>query len=275
MRRPGLALRALRGIAVLSLTGLLGVVGYQELRSAGFTFRWEVDDPRGGPPPARAGRSAEPGGPRPREVPAPRIAATSGDVPGTVATDDLALDVPHSGAGAIGAGESASIDFEGFGAGRPFCTNCPVSDQWSPQGLILSYRSWSASSTLPYVLDARNFLPPGASTHALGPALSGERGLEVGVVRLDFPGRPRKVAFTLYGPDLIRSFSITVWSDGEELPRSATFRALDSKYNPAGRGRFRAERIVVESPRGVDRISLDGWGPPGHVLLVDDLSIHP
>ena len=138
------------------------------------------------------------------------------------------------------------------------------------------------------MLDARSFLPLGASTHALGPPLTGDRGLEVGVTHLDFPGRPRRVAFTLFGPDLIDDFEVIAWSRGERLPASSRVLAPDMRYaseessgsgratyNPGRRALFRAERVTVEAPLGIDRISLDGWGPPGHVLLVDHLEIDP
>jgi len=175
----------------------------------------------------------------------------------------------------VGTGSSASIGFERFPDQTAVCAPCPVSDEWSGEGLRLSFRSWSSDSEHPFVLDARNFLPPGSSTHALGPALKGDVGLEVGVLQLEFPGRPRRVMFTLYGPDLIGSFDLTAWSNGNILEAASIFWALESRYRPAGRGVFRAERVRVEASDGIDEIHLDGWGPPGHLLLVDNLTIDP
>ena len=156
------------------------------------------------------------------------------------------------------------------------------------QGLVVSFESYTADATRPHVLDARGYLPPNASRHALSFPLAGERGLEVGVIHLDFPGRPRSVTFTLFGPDLIEDFEVIAWSGGERLPASARTHAPDMRYaseeapasgkatySPGGRSLFRAERVRIEAPLGVDRVSLDGWGPPGHVLILDHLEIDP
>jgi len=168
----------------------------------------------------------------------------------------------------------ATIDFERFPDGSVPPAPYAASDEWESEGLRLSFRSWTASSTRPYVLDGREYLPPGHGRLALGPAFRAERGLEVGVLRLDFPGRPRTVSFWLFGPDLVRYFDVTArGADGAEDP--AIERAPGGTYDASGRGRFRAERITVRAEGGIRQISLDGWGPPGHILLVDDLVIAP
>lgn len=275
-RYPPLPLRALRSVAALSVLGLAGIMGYQALRAAGFKFLWEVDRELL-PPPIETGLDRPVR--RVREAPAERApgavtAPDSGALPPAVVTTSVSP--PEVDAGApVGRGAYATIDFERLPDGRPVCSPCPVSDEWAEAGLRLSFRSWSADSRRPHVLDARNFLPADAGRYALGPSFADARGLEVGVIRLDFPGRPRKVAFTLYGPDLIPRFDVSAWTGSELLPASAIERAILERYRPAGRAEFRAERILVESGRGIDRISLDGWGPPGHVLIVDDLAIDP
>jgi len=178
------------------------------------------------------------------------------------------------GIGAPRRDSPTSIDFESFANGSAVCAPCAVSDEWVSLGLRVSFRSWSAGSTRPYLLDGRDYLPDGAG-HALGPALNGERGLEVGVIRLDFVERPRTVSFALYGPDLIRRFDIEARSGGRRIDPVSIERTPGLVYDIGGRAPFRREHITVRAERGIDEISLDGFGPPGHVLLIDDLVIDP
>ena len=264
-------MRVLRGLAALTLTGLACAAAYAGLRSAGFQPRWQVR------PPPSAQPAAAPAPPAARVPPAASAAAGGAD-----ASTTLAGGVPAGG------GRYERIEFETYGDGSPVRSNTAAAEQWRGQGLVLSFESYTAEATRPHVLDARGYFPPGASMHALAPPLAGERGLEVGVIHLDFPLRPRKVAFTIFGPDLIEAFEIIVWSRGERLPASARAHVPDERYadgesagsgkatyRPGGRSRFRAERVVVEAAGGIDRVSLDGWGPPGHILLLDHLEIDP
>jgi len=273
-RRRPLPLRILRRVAALVLVSLAGLVGYESLRAFGFRFRWEVELPQG-----QAGARVL------REVPvavstlgAPeRRSGAEGAPPLGGATTRVTVLAPPPADDTVSAagGVPATIDFESFPDGTPACTNCPIGDEWASVGVRFSFRSWTSTSTEAFVIDAGNFLPDGASPQALGPALRGTRGLEVGVLRLDFSGRPRQVAFTLSGPDLISTFEVVAWSGRAILGPRGTRRSLLRRYRPAGRGLFRSERIVVEAAGGIDRVSLDGWGPPGHVLLVNDLTIDP
>ena len=277
-------MRALRGVAALTLTGVALAAAYAGLRALGFQPRWEVAAPAARPPPEVARRMPPPVSPT-GTVPA---------APGTGAEEAAAFPAGARGDSAFPAGgpvanyPPARIDFETYADGRPVQPNAAVAAEWRDQGLALSFESYTAEATRPYVLDASGYLPPGARSHALGPALSGERGLEVGVIHLDFAGRPRRVAFTLLGPDLVERFEVIVWSRGERLPATVAAHAPDTRYatgedeapgpttyNPGGRGVFRAERVVVDVAAGIERISLDGWGPPGHLLLVEDLAIDP
>lgn len=173
----------------------------------------------------------------------------------------------------VGSGVPVTIGFERLPGGGDTCTPCPVADEWAARGLVVSFRSWSADSSRPMVLDARDYLPVGRSSRVLGPAFLPERGLEVGVIRLDFPGRPRRVSFSLFGPDLVRRFEVVAWSGRSALDPSRVRRTVPGRYDAGGT--FREERITVTTEEGIDRISLDGRGPPGHLLLVDDLEIVP
>ncbi|WP_419949604.1 hypothetical protein [Candidatus Palauibacter sp.] len=268
-------MRALRGLAALTVAGLAVAAVWAGLRSLGFRPRWEVEAPPPRPAPQDV-RSRMPPPLSPQAV-APDEPAAGGEG-----------DPSPSGEGRVATYPPARIDFETYGDGRPVRSNAAVAGEWRERGLVLSFESYTADAVLPHVLDAGGYLPPHAPSHALGPPLSGDRGLEVGVIHLDFPGRPRRVAFTLFGPDLIDRFEVIVRSRGERLPPSAADHSPDARYgaagnadsgkatyNPGGRSLFRAERVVVEVAAGVDRISLDGWGPPGHILLLDHLEIDP
>jgi hypothetical protein len=252
-------LRVLRGFAGLLVFGLIVLAIYKSLCAAGFQFSWENSDQVI----VEATRATSPEGFRVSQPVSPEKLLQE-DEPAPVTEN-----------ASIGLGELVKIDFESPPSGKSFCVNCPVSDDWEANGLLLSFHSWTADSTRPYVIDASNFLPLNLPRHALGGALSREHGLEVGVIQLEFPGRPRKVEFTLYGPDMIDPFEIVVWSRGNRIEDDAVIRTVVTRYRPAGRSQFRAERILAEAATGLDRISLDGWGPPGHVLLVDDLVIDP
>lgn len=265
MRRRGRrgAARTVAGriAAVVTVAGA-GWLAVWGLREAGFRFRWEVPAPAPGERPRGVGeraplttgpRAADPG--EPSAAVRPRLAP------------------PPSGGRPIGSGAAANIDFDRLPDGADTCAPCPISDEWADEGLVVSFRSWSAGSTRPMVLDARDYLPVGRPGRALGPAFLRERGLEVGVIRLDFPGRPRRVSFSLFGPDLVRRFEVVAWSGGAALDPARVRRTVSGRYDAGGT--FREERITVTMEEGIDRISLDGWGPPGHLLLVDDLEIIP
>lgn len=273
-RRPPFALRVLRGLAVLAVVGFAGVAAWTGLRSAGFRFRWDI----------------EPAPPRPAEAPAIREAPPFSAPPAAVATagDGEEADAPSPRASPLASGRYERIEFETYADGRRVMSNSAVAEEWRDQGLVVSFDSYTADGTRPHVLDARGYLPPNASMHALSFPLAGGRGLEVGVIHLDFPGRPRSVTFTVFGPDLVEDFEVIAWSGGERLPTSARVHAPDARYmsegdsrsaaatySPGGRSLFRAERVSIEAQLGIDRISLDGWGPPGHILLVDHLEIDP
>ncbi len=273
-RRPPFALRVLRGLAILTVAGFAGVAAWTGLRSAGFRFRWDV----------------EPSPPRQAEVPAIREAPPLSVPPAAAAVpeDGEEAGTPSRRAGLLASGSYERIEFEAYADGRPVVSNSAVTEEWREQGLLVSFDSHTADASRPHVLDARGYLPPNASMHALSFPLAGDRGLEVGVIHLDFPGRPRSVTLTLFGPDLIEDFEVIAWSGGERLPASSRVHAPDMRYvsqedsrsgtatySPRGRSLFRAERVSIEAPLGIDRISLDGWGPPGHILLVDHLEIDP
>jgi len=270
--RPRRASALVRRIALLALLAVAGLLGFSALRDAGFRFRWDpvADGARAG---ADATPPAAPGAASPQAAVAPpsRDAAPAGE-----RADTTRSSATHSASADLlpGGGDPAHIDFETLPGGGVPCAPCAVSDEWESEGLRVSFRSWTAGSTLPFVLDGREYLPAGRGRLALGPALQGERGLEVGVLRLEFPRRPRAVSFRLFGPDLIDRFAVTAWSGGRAL-EGVVERAPGGRYDASGRGSFRAERITVRTPEGIDRITLDGWGPPGHILLVDDVVITP
>lgn len=208
----------------------------------------------------------------PRGRPA-RAGATDVAAPGP----GVASPAPAPGVASRDPGDrpAAAIGFERAPDGSPMCAPCAVSDEWAAAGLRLSFRSWSADSPSPMVLDAREYIPGGRGRRVLGPALREGRGLEVGLLRLTLPGRPRRVSFSLFGPDVIPRFDVRAGSGAAELGGPAIRHAVVRRYDAPGGGRFREERIVVSWSGGIDRIELDGWGPPGHLLVIDDVRIRP
>lgn len=262
----------------LGTIGLLAFAGLRLLDAAGFEFRWNTEpgDVRVSPT-GRATREVGAFDPRVSAVGDTSSAADStiaSGSPRVVATALQPPDLDDARLPPAGAGRPAAIDFESFGSEEAVCAPCDVSDEWEAQGLLLSFRSWTADADRPYVLDGSEYLPSGTGIRALGPPFREDRGLEVGVIRMDFPERPRSVSFALFGPDIVPHFDITAWT-GQRIVTAAVDRAVGRTYDIAGRGLFREELISVRVEEGIDRISLDGWGPPGHMVLVDDLVITP
>jgi len=69
---------------------------------------------------------------------------------------------------------------------------------------------------------------------------------------------------------------VSAWSGDIRLDGPAIGRTLRGRYDVGGgTGVFREERITVTAATGIDRVALAGWGPPGHMLLVDDVEIDP
>ncbi len=263
----------------LGSIGLLAFAGLRLLDAAGFEFRWNTEpgDVRVSPT-GRATREVGAFDPRAASaVEDPGSASDSPIVSGSPRIVATALQPPELDEARLppaGEGGRAMIDFESFGSGEDACAPCDVSDEWEVQGLLLSFRSWTADADRPFVLDGSEYLPSSDGIRALGPPFREDRGLEVGVIRMDFPERPRSVTFAVFGPDIVPHFDITAWT-GQSIVTAAVDRAVGRTYDIAGRGLFREELISVRVEEGIDRISLDGWGPPGHMVLIDDLVITP
>lgn len=238
---------------------VLAVAAMHLLREAGLRFRWETQVRRLPPETGSLGRPGSFGA-----APAGRSGS------GPAARDSsLGRALPH---GASGAG--ARIDFERFPDGSAVCAPCPLSDAFAEAGVRFSFRSWAGGSSRPHVVEVGEFAAPGEpADHAVAPAYREEKGLEVGVVAMEFPGRPARVVFELTGPDLVPRFRVTAWTPEGRIEGASILRTDARRFHAVGGGRFRREVVVVESAGGIERIELDGRGPPGHVLLVDDLSL--
>lgn len=272
--RPRRGLRALLwgarvGAVVSGLSAAL--VCAHLLREAGVRFRWEVESAA-----ARAGeRVGEPAGERWRAAPAVRGTgrARGGERPSLVPDRGGGAEPPSGIEGATtGPRPAPAIDFERFPDGDPVCAPCPVSDEFVDVGVRFAFRSWSAGSSRPHLVEVGEFSAAGETVeHALAPAYREEKGLEVGVIAMEFPGRPTRVVFELTGPDPISRFRVTAWTPAGRIESPGIRRSVARRFVAVGGGRFRREIVAVESAVGIERIELDGRGPPGHVLLVDDL----
>jgi hypothetical protein len=253
---------------LLLVWGLVGAAAVYGLSAAGFEFRWDrlslagtsgtrgvAPDPPGGSVRFRPQRSSAPDAGR----------STNGAA--AAATPVPTEPRPPARRESDGA---VVIDFETFPDGSSVCSPCPVRNEYGSRGVLLSFHSWTANARGPYLVDAASYRPTDTRDHALGSALQ-EVGFEVGVIRMDFPDRPSRVEFDLTGSEVVQEFQVIAWAGGRRLPAEAILRSGAQAYNASGGGRFRREVITVQSPAGIDWIELDGWGPPGHLLLVDNL----
>lgn len=268
---------------------LVIATGVYALRTAGFRFRWEA--PAGKPADERtvaAGDTAASGARV--ETSEERVVISRGRAVGRagpeVGEDDARSENAqvglreddHTPSAEAPAPASPSIrpdiiDFETYPDGRPACDSCPVRDEYGSWGVLFSFRSWTAGGRQPYLVDAGSYLPERAERpHGIAPAVQ-ERGLEVGVIRMDFPRAPVRVVFDLTGPDLIDRFQVTAWTPGGRIESDAILRRRPRTFHAAGGGVFRQESVTIESATGIDRVELDGRGPPGYLMLVDNLSV--
>ena len=260
----------LRLLLVWALVAAAAIYG---LGAAGFELRWD----RLSPSRASAARGVAPDPPAgsARFRPERSAVSTTGGAAGTAdrTTPDLAGTAVGTAGDTTGRWEPTGrgvIDFETLPDGSPLCAPCPIRDEYRSRGVRVSFHSWTASAREPYLVDASSYRPAETRDHALGSALQ-ENGFEVGVVRMDFPGRPARVEFDLTGSEVVSEFEVIAWAGGRRLPGDAILRSDAGAYNASGGGRFRREVVTVQSVAGIDWIELDGWGPPGHLLLVDNL----
>lgn len=188
----------------------------------------------------------------------------------------LALGPTLTGGGGGAQEVPARIDFETWPDGSPACERCPISERFRDRGVVFDFFSRLTGRVDAYLIGSGAYDPEGEEgNHAVTSALTAE-GFRPGVLTLSFPDGPRRVAFRLRGPDAVGRFVVTGFGpEGSPLPEGSTTRSARGTYRAAGGGRFREERISVESASGVSRIELDGRGPPGHILLVDDLVLSP
>lgn len=166
------------------------------------------------------------------------------------------------------------LDFETWADGSPACERCPVSDEYRSRGVVFEFFSRFTGPADPYLIGSGAYDPEGEETnHAVTAALTDE-GFRPGLLVLRFPDGPRRVAFVLRGSDAVAGFVVRAFGpDGSPLPDGSVSRATGGRYQAGKGGRFREERISVEGGSGVGRVELDGRGPPGHILLVDDLTL--
>lgn len=183
---------------------------------------------------------------------------------------------PAARAAVAGQEAPIRIGFETWPDGEPACERCPISDEFRDLGVVFAFFSPFAGETEAHLVASGAYDPEGEErNHAVTSAL-GEEGFRPGVLSLSFPEAPRRVAFRLRGSDAVPAFTVrAVGSDGTPLPEAAVERAAVRAYRASGGGAFREERIAVETAAGISRVELDGTGPPGHILLVDDLAIWP
>ena len=190
-------------------------------------------------------------------------------VPGGLGGQEAAVAVPEARPG-----DPVTIDFESAPDGTPACERCPVPKAFREHGVILSFRSPFIGPTDAWLVASGAYDPEGEETnHAVTAALT-EEGFQPGVLILDLPSAPGRVSFRLRGSSVVPAFEVRAFGpDGFDLVHGAIARSDILIYRAARGGSFREERITVQSAGGVTRIELDGTGPPGHILLLDDLAL--
>ena len=229
---------------------------YQGLRAAGFRPRWETPPPASGAEPADgADVPVDAALPAERPVQAPPLRRV------TPLPPPVAAAVPF-----------ARIAFDTLPDGSRPDHGTPASSEWASLGATFSFTSYTASGETPHLLDPSAYLTPeaGLGALALGSPFSRD-GVEVGVIHISFAAPPRRAALTVAGASLISRFDVRGWRRGERLPESALRVSEVGVFQPRPHQAFRADRFVIETPAGIDSITVDGWGPPQHFLLVDNL----
>jgi hypothetical protein len=169
----------------------------------------------------------------------------------------------------------AVIDFETLPGGEPACSSCPLTDEYSAGwGVEFSFRSWQAEEGHAQLIESSSYDPPAPDpNHSVTAALT-TTGFHPGILQLSFPGDPVAIELTVRGSNVVKRFEIVaVDGNGNRLPSSVIRRVTSRDYRSAGGGGFREERVTVAFEAGISRIELNGYGPPGHILLVDDLLI--
>ena len=169
----------------------------------------------------------------------------------------------------------AVIDFETLPGGELACSSCALANEYSAEwGVEFSFRSWQAEEAHAQLIESTSYDPPELDpNHSVTAALTAT-GFHPGILALSFPTAPAAIQLTVRGSNVVERFAISALDgDGNRLPESAIRRVSRRDYRSAGGGGFREERVAVASDAGIRRIELDGYGPPGHILLVDDLVI--
>lgn len=166
------------------------------------------------------------------------------------------------------------IDFERFPDGSPACDRCPVNAEFASAGIRLAFRSRFVPDSAATLVGSGAYDPPGEEdNHSVTSHLS-DRGFFPGVLVLRLAHAPRRVGFRLRGPASVRRFEVRAYAEGDggdPLPGQVLDRGATRAYGASRGGLFREEMLVLESGSGIARVELDGTGPPGHILLVDDL----
>lgn len=166
------------------------------------------------------------------------------------------------------------IDFETYPDGTPACEQCPLTDQYAALGVVFGFRSWQTEATHAHLVESTAYDPPDLGVnHSVTAALT-DTGFHPGILEVTLPRGPTVVEFRVRGSDAVERFAITGYAeDEEELSAPSIRREVVRSYTSSGGGRFREEAVRLTAETGIARVVLDGYGPPGHILLVDDLRL--
>lgn len=168
--------------------------------------------------------------------------------------------------------QEAFIDFETLPDSTPACRSCALSGQFSSLGVRFRFRSPFVGDIPARLIDSSAYDPPGPPPNHSATAALTDRGFEVGVLVVRFERRVTRARFRIRGSTLIDGFLVRAYGADGELGEGAVRRTVATTFKRYTEATFGEEWWIVEDPDGILRIELDGTGPPGHILLLDELS---
>ena len=163
------------------------------------------------------------------------------------------------------------IDFESLPDGSPACRSCALSGQFASLGVRFRFRSASTGDIPARLIDSSAYDPPGPPPNHSATAALTDHGFATGILEIRFAAPVERVLFQLRAASIVEHLVVRAYrADGSELPETSIERTA-GEYRRFTGAPFHEEKIRIADVAGISRIELDGAGPPGHIVLLDDL----